>query len=89
MEAVYEAGGGEAEGFEAAEDLLIENASHGDGRAEPLSDAFTPELESDEVTALDGEADEEKVSEVVEDATEDPEERAQDPGSGPGITHDR
>ena len=28
--AVLEGGGGEAEGFEAAEDLLIEHASHGD-----------------------------------------------------------
>jgi hypothetical protein len=27
---VYEAGGGEAEGFEQAEELLIEHASHGD-----------------------------------------------------------
>jgi hypothetical protein len=89
MEPVYEAGGGEAEGFEIAEDMLIENASHGDGRAEPISDAFTPEIESDEVTALDGEPDEEKVSEVVEDATEDAEARAEDPGTGPGITHDR
>jgi hypothetical protein len=68
MEAVYEAGGGEAEGFEAAEDQLIENASHGDGRAEPVSDAFTPEVESDEVTAVDGEADHERGHEVDEDA---------------------
>jgi hypothetical protein len=89
MEPVYEAGGGEAEGFEAAEDMLIENASHGDGHAEPMSDAFTPERESDEVTALGGEPDEEKVSEVVEDPTENAEERAEDPGTGPGITHDR
>jgi hypothetical protein len=89
LEPVYEAGGGDAEGFEIAEAELIENASHGDGGAEPQSDAFTPEREADEVTALDGEADEEKVSEVVEDATEDPEERRRDPGSGPGITHER
>jgi hypothetical protein len=58
MEAVYEAGGGEAEGFEAAEDALIENASHGAGRADPLRDAITPEVEADEVTAIDAEADE-------------------------------
>ena len=67
-EAVYEAGGGEAEGFELAEDQLIENASHGDGRGEPMSDAFTPEKESDEVTAVDGEADHERVTEVDEDS---------------------
>ena len=30
MRAVLEGGGGESEGFEAAEDLLIEHASHGD-----------------------------------------------------------
>lgn len=30
MEPVYEAGGGEAEGFEMAEQELIEHASHGD-----------------------------------------------------------
>ena len=41
FEAVYEAGGGEAEGFEAAEDALIENATHGSGRADPIGDAFT------------------------------------------------
>jgi hypothetical protein len=67
FEAAYEAGGGEAEGFEAAEDLLIENATHGDGRADPIGDAFEPELESDARTAVDGEADEERVSELDED----------------------
>jgi hypothetical protein len=86
LEPVYEAGGGEAEGFEIAEEQLIENASHGDGRAEPISDAFTPERESDASTARDGEPDEEKVSEVVADPSEDDED---DPGTGPGITHDR
>jgi hypothetical protein len=58
MEPVYEAGGGEAEGFEAAEEELIENASHGGGRGDPLRDAPTPEVESDEETAVRGEADE-------------------------------
>jgi hypothetical protein len=70
LEAAYEAGGGEAEGFEAAEDQLIENASHGGGRADPIGDAFTPEVESDERTAVDGEADEERVSELDEDDTD-------------------
>jgi hypothetical protein len=86
MEPVYEGGGGEAEGFELAEAELIENATHGDGRADPTGDAFTPEVESDEATAVDGEADEEKVSEVVADPSEEHED---DPGAGPGITHDR
>jgi hypothetical protein len=70
MEAVYEAGGGEAEGFETAEDQLIENATHGDGRADPIGDAFTPEVESDEETAVYGQPDEELVSEVDEDETD-------------------
>jgi hypothetical protein len=58
FEAAYEGGGGEAEGFELAEEELEENATHGDGRGDPLRDAFTPELESDEETAVEGEADE-------------------------------
>jgi hypothetical protein len=60
FEAVAEAGGGESEGFELAEEQLIDNASHGGGRADPIGDAFTPEIESDERTAVDGEADEER-----------------------------
>ena len=65
FEAVYEAGGGEAEGFEIAEEQLEENATHGSGRADPIRDAFTPEVEADEATAVDGEADE--VHEADED----------------------
>jgi hypothetical protein len=92
MSPVYEAGGGEAEGFEQAEADLIENASHGAGGANPLRDAFSPEAESDEATAVDAEADEEKVSEVVRDATTgavEAERPPDDPGTGPGITHER
>lgn len=70
FEAVAEAGGGESEGFELAEEQLIDNATHGGGRADPIGDAFTPEIESDERTAVDGEADEERVSELDEDATD-------------------
>jgi hypothetical protein len=70
FEAVYEAGGGEAEGFEAAEDALIENATHGSGRADPIGDAFSAEAESDEATVVDGEADSEQVSEVDKDDTD-------------------
>jgi hypothetical protein len=58
LEPVYEAGGGEAEGFEAAEEQLEDNATHGGGRGDPIRDAMTPEAESDEETAVDGEADE-------------------------------
>jgi hypothetical protein len=65
FEAAYEAGGGESEGFELAEEELVDNASHGGGRADPIRDAFTPEVEADEATAVDGEADE--VIEADED----------------------
>jgi hypothetical protein len=45
---VDEAGGGEAEGFEQAEEDLRENAEHGElGPRDPIRDSFTPEEESD------------------------------------------
>ena len=47
MRPVYEAGGGEQEGFELAERDLVRNASHDDGTAFPERDAFAPERESD------------------------------------------
>jgi hypothetical protein len=61
MQPVYDAGGGEREGFEQAEDDLIENATHGDGRANPLRDAIDPEVEADRSGAEYGEADEEDL----------------------------
>jgi hypothetical protein len=64
MEPVYEAGGGEQEGWEAAEQDLIENASHGEGYAQPERDALTPELESDRSSAAYGEPDQEHSTEV-------------------------
>ncbi|HEY4097649.1 MAG TPA: hypothetical protein VGM33_19150 [Baekduia sp.] len=70
FEAVYEGGGGEAEGFELSEEELIENATHGDGRGDPAGDAFTPERESDEANIVDGEADDERVSEGDRDVTD-------------------
>ena len=60
MRPVYEAGGGVAEGFEQAEADLVENAQHGDGRGDPMADAFRPEAESDLSGADYAEADEEK-----------------------------
>lgn len=60
MRPVYEAGGGEAEGFELAERDLVRNASHDDGEGYPERDGFTPERESDRSTAEYGEADEEE-----------------------------
>lgn len=60
MEPLYEAGEGEQEGWEIAEAELVENATHGDGGANPARDAFPGELESDRSTAAYGEADEEQ-----------------------------
>jgi hypothetical protein len=62
-----EAGEGVAEGFEQAEDDLIEAASHGDPAGNPLGDRFTPEEAESEGLAEYGEADNEHVSENTED----------------------
>lgn len=61
---VTEAGGGEAEGFEEAERLLEENATHGEGGADPAQDAFPPEAESDAAGTEYGEADEPRPSDA-------------------------
>ena len=61
---VTEGGGGESEGFEEAEELLQENATHGDGGADPIGDAFTGEERSDESGAEYGEADEPRPSDA-------------------------
>lgn len=55
---VEEAGGGEAEGFEQAEELLERNATHEEFGTNPSDDAFPPEVESDRSGAEYGEADE-------------------------------
>ena len=61
MRAVREGGGGEAEGFEQAEEELIEHASHGDPGPDPSHLAGRPEdYRGDE----GGEADHEHSSEV-------------------------
>lgn len=85
LDPVLQAGGGEEEGFEAAEADLIENATHADGGGNPLRDALSPEAEADRAGAVYGEADEIPVTEVVEDPQEGPD----DPGAGPGIAADR
>jgi hypothetical protein len=61
---VYEAGGGEGEGFELAEHDLVRNASHDDGEGVPERDAFTPEREADLSSAEYGEADDEELPDV-------------------------
>jgi hypothetical protein len=65
--AVIEGGGGEAEGFEEAEQALIEHATHGDQQSAHaiLHDAGLPEQEG--ATRDDGEADHERSSEVRDD----------------------
>jgi hypothetical protein len=85
MDPVYQAGGGEEEGFEQAEADLIENAIHGDGYAQPERDAIAPELESDRSTAAYGEGDQIPSTEV----TEDPAAGSDDPGEGPGLAAER
>ena len=85
MRPVYEAGGGEAEGFELAEADLIDNASHGDGHGNPEIDAFTPEVESDRASIEHAAGDQEKVTEVVSDPDADDD----DPGAGPKISAER
>jgi hypothetical protein len=85
MQPVEEAGGGVAEGFEQAEDDLIENASHGDGAGNPEADAIDNEnVEADRSTAAYGEPDEIDATEV----TSDPDE-PDGPGEGTPIAPDR
>lgn len=60
LRAVYEAGGGEQDGFELAEHDLVRNASHDDGAGFPERDAFTPEVESDRSPVDYGESDDER-----------------------------
>ena len=82
---VREAGGGEAEGFEQAEEALIERASHGDPPGDPLAEAGEPEPESGRSHAAYGDADEVEATELVRD----PEAGPEDPGAGPGIARKR
>ena len=63
MQPVEEAGGGVAEGFEQAEEDLIENATHGDGAGDPETDAIDNESdEAERSTAEYGEADDAQPS---------------------------
>ena len=71
MAPVREAGGGEAEGFEDAEERLIDNAEHGDAAPDPYDAAFTAEAESDLSGAAYGEADHEHSSQWAGDRERD------------------
>ncbi len=66
-----EAGEGQAEGFELAEEDLIGAASHRDNRADPVADEFTPEAEEAETLPPNryGEADHEQTSEADHEQT--------------------
>ena len=64
-----ESGEGVSEGFEEAEADLIENATHGDGQADPLADAGDPEEHPD--PAVHGEADHAESSETSDQADEE------------------
>ena len=57
FEAVDEAGGGEQEGFEQSEELLRENAEHGEHT--PALEGFPEETEEQPDRASYGDADEE------------------------------
>lgn len=92
MQAVYEGGGGEAEGFELAEQELVEHAEQGpygsseaEVRVRAEVDRETEERDPAEESGLYGEPDQEDVTEVVRD----PGGGADDPGAGPGIAADR
>jgi len=60
---LVEGGEGVAEGFELAEERLIESASHGSKHGHPLGDGFPAEDGRSEGLTIYGEADHEKVSE--------------------------
>lgn len=62
FEPVYEAGGGEAEGFELAEEDLIENAENAEH--DELLDGFPEEREETPDRVAYGEADEEEPADA-------------------------
>jgi hypothetical protein len=74
MEPVEEAGGGEAEGFEQAEQELIDAAEHGDAGGPADFDAPEPEAEPDPGTY--GDADEvlgtDEAEEIEDDEDREP-----------------
>jgi hypothetical protein len=84
--AVSEGGEGVEEGFETAENDLRESASHGENRYDPEARDFGDEESAGEGDAVSGEPDEIDVTETVRDPEAGP---GEDPGEGPGISHDR
>jgi hypothetical protein len=60
-QAVEEAGGGEAEGFELSEEELIEHASHGDEHA-PFRIIYDAPASEEAAGAIYSEADQEQIA---------------------------
>jgi hypothetical protein len=86
-ERVLEEGGeGYEEGFEIAEEDLEDAATHGENRYDPEGQGFGDEESAGEGDALAGEPDQVDVTETVRDPEAGP---GEDPGEGPGISHDR
>ncbi len=84
--ALIEGGEGLEEGFEVAEDDLRDAASHSENRYNPAERDFGDEESAGEGDAISGEPDEIDVTETVRDPEAGP---GEDPGEGPGISHDR
>jgi hypothetical protein len=86
MDPVYEAGGGESEGFEMAEEELIEHSEHGPAKPEVQVRVREEHISEEENrTVAYGEPDEEDVTEVLYDPDEGPD----DPAAGTPIAPDR
>jgi len=83
---LIESGEGFEEGFETAESDLRETATHGENRYDPETNDFGDEESAGEGDAVSGEPDEIDVTETVRDPEAGP---GEDPGEGPGISHDR
>ena len=83
---LIESGEGVEEGFETAESDLRETATHSENRYDPESRDFGDEESAGEGDAVSGEPDEVDVTETVRDPEAGP---GEDPGEGPGISHDR
>jgi hypothetical protein len=83
---LIEGGEGVEEGFEIAEDDLEEAASHEENRYDPATHDFGDEESAGGADAVPGEPDEVDVTETVRDPESGTDE---DPGEGPGISHDR
>lgn len=83
---LIEGGEGVEEGFETAENDLREAASHGENRYDPALHDFGDEESAGDADAVSGEPDEIDVTETVRDPEAGP---GEDPGEGPGISHDR